>query len=58
MNLWVHTADSGATWTRGLIERIERGAYTFAGEGEPFVGVLTDDAPNPFATGPHPEDNR
>ncbi|MET9430563.1 MULTISPECIES: PadR family transcriptional regulator [unclassified Streptomyces] len=40
MNLWVHTADAGAAWTRGLIERIERGAYTFAGEGPPFVGVL------------------
>ncbi|MET7477117.1 PadR family transcriptional regulator [Streptomyces sp. NPDC005648] len=40
MNLWVHTADAEAGWTRGLIERIEGGAYTFAGEGEPFVGVL------------------
>jgi len=58
MNLWVHSADGGAEWTRGLIERIEGGAYTFAGEGEPFVGVLADDEPNPFATGPHPEDNR
>ncbi|OKK16260.1 transcriptional regulator [Streptomyces sp. CB00455] len=58
MNMWVHTADSGAEWTRGLIERIEGGAYTFAGEGEPFVGVLAEDEPNPYATGPHPEDNR
>ncbi|MBT2525206.1 PadR family transcriptional regulator [Streptomyces sp. ISL-99] len=58
MNLWVHSADGGAEWTRGLIERIEGGAYTFAGEGEPFVGVLADDEPNPYATGPHPEDNR
>ncbi|MFE9396509.1 PadR family transcriptional regulator [Streptomyces flavidovirens] len=58
MNLWVHSADGGAEWTRGLIERIEGGAYTFAGEGEPFVAVLADDEPNPFATGPHPEDNR
>ncbi len=58
MNLWVHSADSGAEWTRGLVERIEGGAYTFAGEGEPFVGVLADDEPNPFATGPHPEDDR
>jgi DNA-binding PadR family transcriptional regulator len=32
MQLWVHSADSGAHWTRGLIERIEGGAYTFAGE--------------------------
>ncbi|MFF3621017.1 PadR family transcriptional regulator [Streptomyces sp. NPDC002467] len=58
MNLWVHSADAGAEWTRGLIERIEGGAYTFAGEGEPFVGVLADDEPNPYATGPHPQDKR
>lgn len=32
MHLWVHTADAGAEWTRGLIERIEAGAYTFEGE--------------------------
>ena len=41
MNLWLHTADAEAAWTRGLIGRIEGGAHTFAGEGEPFVGVLT-----------------
>ncbi|MEU3607308.1 PadR family transcriptional regulator [Streptomyces sp. NPDC035033] len=58
MNMWVHSADSGAKWTRGLIERIEGGAYTFAGEGEPFVGVLGDGEANPYATGPHPEDGR
>ncbi|MGW6581232.1 PadR family transcriptional regulator [Streptomyces globisporus] len=51
MNLWVHSADSGAEWTRGLIARIEGGAYTFAGEGDPFVGVLADDEENPYATG-------
>ena len=34
MHLWVHSADAGAEWTRGLIERIEGGAYTFEGEGE------------------------
>ncbi|WP_432563554.1 PadR family transcriptional regulator [Kineococcus sp. SYSU DK003] len=39
MNLWVHSADAGAEWTRGLIERIEDGAYTFAGEEEPSVGT-------------------
>ena len=50
MNIWVHSADSGAEWTRGLIERIEGGAYTFAGEGEPFVGVLADGQENPYAT--------
>jgi len=33
MHLWVHSADAGAEWTRGLIERIEGGAYTFEGEG-------------------------
>ncbi|MFB7935765.1 PadR family transcriptional regulator [Streptomyces sp. NPDC127049] len=58
MNMWVHSADAGAQWTRGLIERIEGGAYTFAGEGDPFVGVLAEDEPNPYATGPHPEDDR
>ncbi|GGY56388.1 PadR family transcriptional regulator [Streptomyces xanthochromogenes] len=40
MNMWVHSADAEAGWTRGLIARIEGGAYVFAGEGEPFVGVL------------------
>jgi len=57
MNLWVHSADGGAEWTRGLIGRIERGAYTFSGEGDAFVGVLADDEENPFATGvPHEGD--
>ncbi|MEF9905456.1 PadR family transcriptional regulator [Streptomyces sp. P9-A2] len=57
MNLWVHTADAEAEWTRGLIGRIEAGAYTFAGEGEPFVGVLAEDQENPYATGErHPGD--
>ena len=57
MNLWVHSADADATWTRGLIARIEGGAYTFAGEGEPFVGVLRDGQENPYATGErHPQD--
>ncbi|MFF4827861.1 PadR family transcriptional regulator [Streptomyces sp. NPDC001312] len=59
MNLWVHTADSDAAWTRGLIGRLERGAYTFAGEGEPFVGVLAEGERTPYATGErHPEDDR
>ena len=57
MNFWVHSADSGAEWTRGLIERIQGGAYVFAGEGEPFVGVLKAGEPNPYATGTsHPGD--
>lgn len=57
MNMWVHSADAGAEWTRGLIARIEAGAYTFAGEGEPFVGVLTQGHEGPWATGvPDPGD--
>lgn len=51
MNMWVHSADAGAAWTRGLIARIEGGAYTFAGEGDPFVGVLAEGEENPYATG-------
>ena len=59
MNLWVHTADAEAEWTQGLIGRIESGAYTFAGEGAPFVGVLVEGEENPYATGErHPEDDR
>lgn len=58
MNLWVHSADAGAEWTRGLIERIEGGAYTFHGEGDPFVGVLAEGEENPYATGvPDPGDD-
>ncbi|WNO73200.1 MULTISPECIES: PadR family transcriptional regulator [unclassified Streptomyces] len=57
MNLWVASADFGAEWTRGLIRRIEAGAYSFAGEGEPFVGVLAEGEKNPYATGePHEGD--
>ncbi|MGW0735331.1 PadR family transcriptional regulator [Streptomyces sp. NPDC002851] len=50
MNFWVHSADAGAEWTRGLIERIEAGAYVFAGERERFVGVLAEGQENPYAT--------
>ncbi|MEU8758500.1 PadR family transcriptional regulator [Streptomyces sp. NPDC048659] len=49
MHLWVHSADAGRVWTLGLIDRIEAGAYVFAGEGEPFVGVLADGEENPYA---------
>ncbi|HEX2314578.1 MAG TPA: PadR family transcriptional regulator, partial [Thermomonospora sp.] len=43
MHMWLHSADVGAEWTRGLIERIENGAYVFAGEGaNPFAGVLAE----------------
>ena len=38
MHLWVHSADAGAEWTRGLIERIEGGAYTFEGERDELDG--------------------
>ncbi|MGW1539039.1 PadR family transcriptional regulator [Streptomyces sp. NPDC002309] len=59
MNLWIHTADAEAEWARGVIGRIEGGAYTFAGEGEPFVGVLAEGEENPYATRErHPEDLR
>ncbi|WP_411121492.1 PadR family transcriptional regulator [Streptomyces sp. x-19] len=49
MHMWVHATDSGVEWTRGLIARIEGGAYVFAGEGAPFVGVLAPGQPNPYA---------
>ncbi|MFI5803771.1 helix-turn-helix transcriptional regulator [Streptomyces sp. NPDC051561] len=43
MNMWVHSADAGIEWARGLIGRIEGGAYSFAGEGgDPFRGTLAD----------------
>ncbi|NUQ99747.1 MAG: PadR family transcriptional regulator [Streptomyces sp.] len=59
MNMWVHAADGEAAWTQGLIARIESGAYTFAGEGAPFVGVLAEGEENPYATGErHPGDAR
>ncbi|MFG2607550.1 PadR family transcriptional regulator [Streptomyces sp. NPDC048514] len=59
MNMWVHTADSEAEWTRGLVERIENGAYLFVDEGEPFSGVLAEGQENPYATGErHPDDHR
>ncbi|MBB5953552.1 DNA-binding PadR family transcriptional regulator [Saccharothrix tamanrassetensis] len=30
--LWEHTAGSGVAWTRGLLERLEAGAYPMAGD--------------------------
>ena len=58
MRMWIHAADGEAVWTRGLIDRIEAGAYTFAGEGAPFVGILSEGEKNPYATGEwHPEDD-
>lgn len=41
MQLWVHTADSGATWARALIERLESGLYVMDGEGERDLAGLT-----------------
>jgi DNA-binding PadR family transcriptional regulator len=49
MRLWVHNSESSAEWTRGLIERLEAGAYVMAGEGERSVDVLADGRENPFA---------
>lgn len=49
MGLWVHTSDSAAQWTRGLIERLERGAYVMAGEGERERTVLPEGTPNPYS---------
>ncbi|ANW19669.1 PadR family transcriptional regulator [Streptomyces clavuligerus] len=57
MNLWVSSADFGARWTLGLIERIEGGAYVFAGEGERPALVLAEGEENPYRTGErHPGD--
>ncbi|MFE0386587.1 PadR family transcriptional regulator [Streptomyces bungoensis] len=59
MNMWIHTADSEAAWTHGLVARLEDGACTFAGEGPPFVGALAEGRENPYATGErHPGDAR
>ncbi|MDB1086632.1 PadR family transcriptional regulator [Streptomyces sp. ACA25] len=49
MRLWVHNAESGAEWTRGLIGRLEDGAYVMAGEGERSVDVLPEGVANPYA---------
>ncbi|PSK85973.1 DNA-binding PadR family transcriptional regulator [Murinocardiopsis flavida] len=32
LGMWLHTADSRAEWARGLIARLEGGAYVMAGE--------------------------
>ncbi|MCH6161809.1 PadR family transcriptional regulator [Streptomyces marispadix] len=49
MVLWVHDADSGARWARGLVERLRNGAYVMAGEGEREVDVLPPGMENPYA---------
>lgn len=48
MDFWLHSADAQTEWTKGLITRIEGGEYVFAGEGEPFVGVLREGETNPY----------
>lgn len=48
MRLWMHNSVSSVEWTRGLIERLEDGAYVMAGEGERSVDVLPEGAENPF----------
>ncbi|MGW7354842.1 PadR family transcriptional regulator [Streptomyces sp. NPDC054784] len=48
MRLWVYTAESGAAWARGLIGRLENGAYVMAGEGGRRRDVLPPGAENPF----------
>ncbi|OOC54789.1 MULTISPECIES: PadR family transcriptional regulator [Nocardiopsis] len=46
MDMWVHSAEADAEWTRALIRRIEGGAYSFAGEGgRPYEGVLAEEHP-------------
>nr|WP_211198933.1 PadR family transcriptional regulator [Phytoactinopolyspora limicola] len=42
MQLWIHNAESGIEWTRGLIRRLEDGRYVMAGEGVRSVEVLTE----------------
>ncbi len=54
MHFWVHSADAGVAWTRGLIERIEGGAYTFEGEGGRFVDAVVV-APSPAGAVAHPQ---
>jgi DNA-binding PadR family transcriptional regulator len=35
IKLWLHTAESRAEWTHGLIRRLERGAFRMAGDRAP-----------------------
>lgn len=49
MKLWVHNAESGAQWARGLVERLESGAYVMAGEGDREMNVLPRGTQNPYA---------
>ncbi|MEV4744597.1 helix-turn-helix transcriptional regulator [Streptomyces sp. NPDC049555] len=38
--LWEDIAAGGAHWARGLIERLEAGAYVMADEGDPWDGIV------------------
>ncbi|MCT2589995.1 PadR family transcriptional regulator [Streptomyces sp. N2-109] len=49
MRLWVSTAESGAQWARGLIERLSSGAYVMAGESGARPEVLAPESGNPYA---------
>lgn len=51
VSLWMHTSDSAAEWTEGLIQRLERGTYVMAGEGRREPDVLPEGVPNPYADG-------
>lgn len=37
--VWLNSAEAEERWTRGLIERLEGGAYVMAGEGDPWEGM-------------------
>lgn len=38
-DLWIDDADNGARWTRGLVARLEDGAYIMANEAHPNFGA-------------------
>jgi DNA-binding PadR family transcriptional regulator len=42
IELWLHTAESRAAWTRRLMRRLEDGAFRMAGEGEPGEGDTSE----------------
>jgi DNA-binding PadR family transcriptional regulator len=53
---WVHSADYAADWTRGLIGRLEAGAYVMADDSGsspvPGAGPASASAPGPSSTAP------
>src|SRR5690606_25065545 len=53
------SAAAEAGWARELTEKIESGAYTFGGAGEPFVAARAAGQESPYGPGePHPGDAR